>query len=106
MMGCWATILSLALLSGCSSSKNSSDNPQSILPDLRKFERSGNADIEKKIDDLIEQMTIEEKIGQMTQINNSLIVTSADWQQRTRGRALSADGTSELLVRSGRECAR
>jgi beta-glucosidase len=77
--GCWVAVLSLALLAGCSSSKNSSENPQSIVPDLRKFERSGNADIEKKIDDLIAQMTIEEKIGQMTQINNSLIVTSADW---------------------------
>jgi beta-glucosidase len=79
MRGCCVAILSLALFAGCSSSKNSSENPQSIVPDLRKFERSSNADIEKKIDDLIAQMTIAEKIGQMTQINNSLIVTSADW---------------------------
>ncbi|HYC83953.1 MAG TPA: glycoside hydrolase family 3 N-terminal domain-containing protein [Chryseosolibacter sp.] len=45
----------------------------------RKLERSGDAAIEKKIDDLISKMTLEEKIGQMTQINNSEIVTSAAW---------------------------
>src|SRR3954471_14903927 len=47
--------------------------------DLRQSERSSNAAVEKKIDDLLSQMTLEEKIGQMTQINNSAIVTSADW---------------------------
>src|SRR5690606_16910220 len=31
------------------------------------------------IDDLISQMTLEEKIGQMTQINNSVIVTESNW---------------------------
>ena len=33
----------------------------------------------KKIDDLLSEMTLEEKIGQMTQLNNSVIVTNADW---------------------------
>lgn len=77
--GFWGYLLSLALLAGCSSSKNSSENPEALVPDLRKSEKSTNPEIEKKIDDLISQMTIEEKIGQMTQINNSEIVTSADW---------------------------
>jgi beta-glucosidase len=49
------------------------------LANRRKFERSSNAAIEKKIDELLNKMTLEEKIGQMIQINNSQIVTSAQW---------------------------
>ena len=49
------------------------------LPNLRKVERTNNLVVEKKIDALLAQMTIEEKIGQMTQLNNSVIVTNADW---------------------------
>jgi beta-glucosidase len=45
----------------------------------RKNERSTNDAIERKIDDLLSKMTLEEKIGQMTQINNSEIVTNAQW---------------------------
>src|SRR6478609_5497093 len=54
------------------------DNPLA-LAQRRKSERSKNAAIEKKIDELLSKMTLEEKIGQMTQINNSEIVTSAQW---------------------------
>jgi len=53
------------------------------IAERRKFERSSNAVIEKKIDDLLSQMTLEEKIGQMTQINNSAIVTNANWGSGT-----------------------
>lgn len=67
------------LLTRCQSSKNSSETPKTVVSDLRKFERSDNADIEKKIDNLISAMSLEEKIGQMTQINNSEIVTNAQW---------------------------
>ncbi len=74
-----AVALTIALLSGCQSSKNSSEIPNTVPSDLRKFERTDQAEIEKKIDDLIASMTLEEKIGQMTQINNSLIVTNAQW---------------------------
>ena len=49
------------------------------LQNLRKVERTSNLAIEKKIDALLTQMTLEEKIGQMTQLNNSVIVTNADW---------------------------
>jgi Glycosyl hydrolase family 3 N terminal domain len=49
------------------------------ISEQRAFEKSSNAEVEKKIDDLISQMTLEEKIGQMTQLNNSAIVTHADW---------------------------
>ena len=49
------------------------------LQNLRKVERTNNLVIEKKIDALLTQMTLEEKIGQMTQLNNSVIVTNADW---------------------------
>jgi len=45
----------------------------------RKAERSKDDAIEKKVEDLLSQMTLEEKIGQMVQINNSEIVTSANW---------------------------
>ncbi len=49
------------------------------IAERREHEKSQNADIEKRIDDLIKQMTLEEKIGQMTQLNNSVIVTKSDW---------------------------
>jgi beta-glucosidase len=53
-------------------------DPLSIA-ERRKFERSQNEQIERKIDELLSKMTLEEKIGQMTQINNSEIVTNAAW---------------------------
>jgi beta-glucosidase len=49
------------------------------IADRRKFERSADETVEKKIDDLLGQMTLEEKIGQMTQLNNSAIVTNSNW---------------------------
>ena len=47
--------------------------------DRLKQERSDNAAIEAKIDELLSAMTLEEKIGQMTQITNSQIVTKSNW---------------------------
>ncbi len=41
--------------------------------------KGSDAATEKKVESLLSRMTLEEKIGQMTQINNSEIVTSADW---------------------------
>lgn len=68
------------LLTGCTEKQNSSsDAAGSSVSDLRKAERGDNTEIEKRIDDLLGQMTLEEKIGQMTQINNSEIVTNAQW---------------------------
>jgi beta-glucosidase len=49
------------------------------IADRIKAERSKDAAIESRVDALIKQMTLEEKIGQMTQLNNSLIVTNAQW---------------------------
>ena len=49
------------------------------IDDLRSRERSDNAEIEEKIDALLGKMSVEEKIGQMKQINNSAIVTNANW---------------------------
>lgn len=72
-------IVAAIILAGCSSSRNSSEPGKTITADLRKIERSDNETIEKKIDDLLSRMTLEEKIGQMTQINNSEIVTNAQW---------------------------
>jgi beta-glucosidase len=67
------------ILAGCSTSRSSSESNRTVLSDLRSIEKSDNAELEKRIDDLIAQMTVEEKIGQMTQINNSEIVTNAQW---------------------------
>src|SRR6478736_4211234 len=58
---------------------NHQDETGPSIAERRKFERSDNAAIEKRIDDLLAKMTLEEKIGQMTQINNSEIVTNAQW---------------------------
>lgn len=74
-----AVVLTIPLFSGCQSSKNSSETITTAPSDLRNFEKTDQVEMEKKIDDLIGQMTLEEKIGQMTQINNSEIVTSAEW---------------------------
>ena len=65
-----------SLLFGCD---NKLQHAGKSIAERMSFEKSSNADIEKKIEDLIGQMTLEEKIGQMTQINNSAIVTKSDW---------------------------
>lgn len=44
-----------------------------------KAERGNDTAIESKIDELLAAMTLEEKIGQMTQITNAQIVTKANW---------------------------
>lgn len=72
-------LLITLLIAGCASETKSPDNSKTSVADLRKFERTDNSDIEQKIDALIKEMTLEEKIGQMTQINNSEIVTNAEW---------------------------
>lgn len=58
--------------------KRDSSNPQS-LADRMKVERGNDVAIESKIDELLAAMTLEEKIGQMTQITNAQIVTKANW---------------------------
>ena len=68
-----------SLFSGCDNKPEHSGKPARSIAERRSFEKSSNADIEKKIEDLIGQMTLEEKIGQMTQVNNSAIVTKSDW---------------------------
>ena len=67
-------------ITSCSPPANNPTEPGSIsISDRRSVERSNNEEIEKKITELISQMTLEEKIGQMTQINNSEIVHNAEW---------------------------
>ena len=74
-----AGCLIIFLWTGCSQQKRP-DVTKKITPqDLRQAERTDNAAVESKIDDLLSEMTLEEKIGQMTQLNNSVIVTNADW---------------------------
>jgi len=71
--------LVLLLWAGCGQEKKAESTNTVTPQDLRKIERTDNAAVETKIDDLLSQMTLEEKIGQMTQLNNSVIVTNADW---------------------------
>src|SRR5688572_19670016 len=75
-----ASILLAGLWIGCDQPKTESGKSGTpSIQDLRQSERTDNDTIEKKIDDLLSQMTLEEKIGQMTQLNNSVIVTNANW---------------------------
>lgn len=67
------------IATGCSVTDNPSQDKSMSIAERRQSERSNNKDHEKKIDDLLGQMTIEEKIGQMTQLNNSTIVTESNW---------------------------
>lgn len=53
--------------------------PSISIADRLKAEEGSDPEIERKIQELLGQMTIEEKIGQMTQLNNSEIVTNANW---------------------------
>jgi beta-glucosidase len=73
--GCFISIL----FAGCNPEKQTGANNNPTINDLREFERSQDATLEKRIDDLLSEMTLEEKIGQMTQVNNSAIVTNAKW---------------------------
>ncbi|MBL7858543.1 MAG: glycoside hydrolase family 3 C-terminal domain-containing protein [Cyclobacteriaceae bacterium] len=67
------------LVVGCTVPDSSREEKSLSLSERRQFERSDNPAIEQKIDDLLQEMTIEEKIGQMTQLNNSTIVTESNW---------------------------
>jgi len=68
-----------SVLFGCNTEKKSDSAANISDKERRLKERGSDEAIEKKIDDLLGQMTLEEKIGQMTQLNNSLIVTNANW---------------------------
>jgi beta-glucosidase len=75
-----AIVLAGAVLFGFRNRLPDADEEKSLsVTERRKFERSENKAIEDKIDELLQKMTLEEKIGQMTQINNSAIVTNAAW---------------------------
>ena len=68
----------------CNNDKGMYGNTTSpSIAERLKAERSTNESIEKRIDDLLGQMTLEEKIGQMTQLNNSAIVTNSNWGSGT-----------------------
>ncbi len=73
-----SAFIALAIMS-CTGGKESHENKEMSIQQRRQFERSDNQVIEKKIDELLSQMTIEEKIGQMMQINSSAIVTESNW---------------------------
>ncbi len=62
------------------SCSNTSSNKRDVsIADRLKAERGSDASIERKIDSLLKEMTLEEKIGQMTQVTNAQIVTESNW---------------------------
>ena len=70
-------ILVTVLLTGCN---NASQKYRAMsISDRMKFERGDDPAIEKRINELLTEMTLAEKIGQMTQLNNSTIVTESNW---------------------------
>ncbi len=73
--------LAVVVISAVSCTVNDTihENKSVSIAERRQSEKSDNAENEKKIDELLSQMTIEEKIGQMTQLNNSTIVTASNW---------------------------
>jgi beta-glucosidase len=78
LLGIFLAFTLLFYLSGCSDPSKTSTKNLSIA-ERRASERSSNTETEKKIDELLNQLTIEEKIGQMTQINSSQVVTESQW---------------------------
>lgn len=79
ILNCACIISVLIAFTNCSVKKESNEPKSLSISERLKFERTDNETIEKKIDELLSQMTIEEKIGQMTQLNNSTIVTESNW---------------------------
>src|SRR5882724_11783511 len=71
-------VVAISMLAACKSNEGSEAKNKTVA-ERRAFEKSSDTKIESKIDELLGAMTLEEKIGQMTQINNSVIVTNADW---------------------------
>ncbi len=61
-------ILSLSISVGCKENAPDKKKPMAIKERI-KFERTGNEAIEKEIDRLLAEMTIEEKVGQMVHIS-------------------------------------
>src|SRR5688572_15546664 len=76
-------ILTLAfftfIISGFGLIQQPTKEDPTTIASRRKAERSQDVVLEKKIDDLLSKMTLQEKIGQMTQLNNSQISTNAQW---------------------------
>lgn len=70
-------LLMLGGIVSCSKQKISKESM--TLQERINFEKSNDQKIESKIDELLAQMTLEEKIGQMTQLTNAQIVTESNW---------------------------
>lgn len=72
-------LLAALSITGCKTGKENSGGVTVSIAERRKLERSSDQSVEKKIDELLQQMSLEEKIGQMTQINSSGIVANSNW---------------------------
>ncbi|NBW34860.1 MAG: beta-glucosidase [Cytophagia bacterium] len=73
-------VMFLLMLGGIvSCSKQKISNESMTLQERINFEKGNDQKIESKIDELLAQMTLEEKIGQMTQLTNAQIVTESKW---------------------------
>lgn len=62
-----------------SCSKLENEQKGMTLQERIRAEKSDDKEMESKIAELLSQMTLEEKIGQMTQITNAQIVTESNW---------------------------
>jgi beta-glucosidase len=54
---------------------------------------AGNADLESRVEALLKQMTLSEKIGQMTQVDSNALKDKADIQKYALGSVLSGGGS-------------
>jgi beta-glucosidase len=68
-------LLAVMCLAAC----NQNHHSETSVSERMKSERGPDAAIESTIDELLAAMTLEEKIGQMTQITNAQIVTKSNW---------------------------
>lgn len=73
-------VMLLLILGGIvSCSKQKISKESMTIQERINFEKCNDQKIESKIDELLAQMTLEEKIGQMTQLTNAQIVTESNW---------------------------
>lgn len=75
----YASLLLVVCAMAITACNDTHPNADPTPADRIKAERSDNTAIESKIDELLSAMSLEEKIGQMTQITNAQIVTKSNW---------------------------
>src|SRR5262245_35570139 len=77
------SLAAVCLLAACETRVSTTQTSSLSISQRRAFETSDNQDVEKRIANLLDQMTVEEKIGQMTQLNSSAVVKDVKWDAGT-----------------------